>query len=74
MSCPHLTYRRADEAQAFDHERPHCPVAGFVSPMQADVCNDRYDFDHATHCDVFDEIEGARGESGDRGEAQPAVD
>lgn len=21
--------------------------------MKADICNDRYDFDHAEHCDVF---------------------
>ena len=58
MTCPYLEYRREDGERTFDHERPHCPAVGFVSPMRADVCNDRYDFHHATHCDVFERLAG----------------
>jgi hypothetical protein len=56
MTCPHLEYRRADGDQEFDHERPYCAILGeFVSPVRADICNDRFDFDHERHCDVFRE-------------------
>lgn len=54
MSCPYLAYRRSDESSAFDHERPYCLAQrAFVSPMQADVCTDRFQFSHVRHCDVF---------------------
>lgn len=56
MTCPHLEYRRRDEDHEFDHERPYCAaVDDFVSPMRADVCNDRHDFHHAEHCEFFPE-------------------
>lgn len=56
MTCPYLRYRTDDGTRSFDHERPYCALADtFVSPMKADVCNDRYDFDHASHCDVYRE-------------------
>ncbi len=54
MACPHLDYRRGDGEHEFDHERPYCTATDeFVSPMKADVCNDRFEFDHARHCDVY---------------------
>lgn len=54
MVCPYLAYESGDETHEFDHERPYCALAGeFVSPMLADVCNDRHDFDHRTHCDRY---------------------
>ncbi|MFC7069021.1 3-keto-5-aminohexanoate cleavage protein [Halobaculum lipolyticum] len=55
-ACPFLAYRSEGDGRSFDHERPYCTVADeFVSPMQADVCNDRFDFDHRSHCDVYRE-------------------
>lgn len=58
MTCPRLEYRSADDSQSFDHERPYCTELGeFVSPMRADVCNDRFDFSHADHCEVFRAID-----------------
>ena len=54
MTCPHLDYRAEDETHQFDHDRPYCTVMGeFVSPMRADVCNDRFRFDHEDDCEVF---------------------
>lgn len=54
MPCPHLEYRSADEDHEFDHERPYCGVKEtFVSPMRADVCNDRFDLHHAADCEVY---------------------
>lgn len=54
MVCPHLDYRDADGEHSFDHERPFCEIQeAFVSPMEADLCNDRADFDHETHCAVY---------------------
>lgn len=54
MACPHLDYRTADDEHEFDHERPYCAVLDeFVSPMRADICNDRFDFHHAEDCEVF---------------------
>jgi len=56
MTCPYLEYRRRDEDHEFDHERPYCGVAGeFVSPMKADICNDRFDFGHEHDCEVYKE-------------------
>ena len=54
MTCPHLDYRAEDETHQFDHDRPYCTVMGeFVSPMRADVCNDRFRFDHESDCEVY---------------------
>jgi len=54
MTCPYLEYRRSDDTHEFDHDRPFCAIdESFVSPMKADICNDRHDFGHATHCEVF---------------------
>lgn len=54
MTCPYLEYRRTDGETTFDHERPYCAAQeGFVSPMQADICNDRYEFSHTTDCDIY---------------------
>lgn len=60
MSCPYLDYRRSDgEGLEFDHERAYCLVQeSFVSPVRADVCNDRDRFHHTTHCEVYSEVEG----------------
>ena len=57
MTCPRLEYRSSDEDHEFDHERPYCTVMGeFVSPMKADVCNDRFAFHHQDHCEVFQSL------------------
>lgn len=54
MACPYLEYRREDGERSFDVERAYCTAAErFVQPMRADVCNDRYDLDHATDCEIF---------------------
>ncbi|QSG11328.1 Uncharacterized protein HSBGL_0898 [Halapricum desulfuricans] len=54
MVCPHLAYRREAGEKAFDHKRAYCTVmAAFCSPMRADICNDRFEFDHEAHCEVF---------------------
>ena len=56
MTCPYLEYRAAGDGHAFDGERAYCIAAGeFVQPMRADVCNDRYDLDHATDCEIYRE-------------------
>jgi hypothetical protein len=60
MSCPQLEYRREGEGRTFDEARAFCTVVGeFVQPMRADVCNDRYDLDHATHCEIYREYVGS---------------
>jgi hypothetical protein len=54
MTCPYLEYRKSGDGREFDHSRPFCNVTGvFVSPMKSDICNDRSDFDHAVHCDIY---------------------
>lgn len=54
MTCPFLEYRDADDEHEFDHERPYCAVTEeFVSPMKADICNDRFQFEHETDCEVY---------------------
>mgnify|MGYP000598568444 CR=1 FL=1 len=30
-------------------------MEAFCTAMRADVCNDRFDFDHAAHCEIFQE-------------------
>lgn len=62
MTCPFLEYRNADDEHEFDHERPYCAASeSFVSPMRADICNDRHAFDHADDCEIYqrhvDELE-----------------
>jgi hypothetical protein len=54
MTCPHLSYRQSDGDHSFDTERAYCEVVEeFVSPMRADVCNDRYEFDHERDCEFY---------------------
>lgn len=57
MTCPYLDYRAADAEHEFDHKRPYCMVSEeFVSPMKADVCNDRHAFSHSEDCDLFQQF------------------
>jgi hypothetical protein len=54
MTCPHLEYRADGDGQSFDTPRAYCVAAEqFVQAMRADVCNDRYDLNHATDCEIF---------------------
>ncbi|MFD1645817.1 hypothetical protein [Haloarchaeobius litoreus] len=63
MSCPHLEYRQEGDGRTFDEPRAYCTVTdGFVQPMRADVCNDRYDLDHAEHCEIYRDAESGVGE------------
>ena len=56
--CPYLDYRDAAGEQSFEAARAYCTAAErFVQPMRADICNDRYDLDHAAHCEIFREHE-----------------
>jgi hypothetical protein len=62
MACPFLEYRSTDGTLAFDHTRPYCALQSeFVSPMDADVCNDRFDFHHSSHCETFRQYVAAGG-------------
>jgi hypothetical protein len=55
MTCPYLDYRAFDPSPA-DETRAYCTVVDeFVQPMRADVCNDRYALEHATHCEIYRE-------------------
>lgn len=57
MTCPHLDYRSGDDEHTFDHERPYCTVMGeFVSPMQADICNNRFQFSPREHCEIYQSV------------------
>lgn len=70
MTCPYLEYRRSDDEHEFDHERPYCGVAeSFVSPMRADICNDRHAFDHTSDCELFPDERPAEFEERSDGEA-----
>ncbi|MCU4802525.1 hypothetical protein OB920_19355 [Halobacteria archaeon HArc-gm2] len=54
MTCPFLDYRDSAGDRTFDTARAYCTAAErFVQPMRADVCNDRYDLDHASDCEIF---------------------
>ncbi len=54
VTCPYLDYRDAADDRSFDGERAYCEVAArFVQPMRADICNDRYTFDHESHCEIY---------------------
>lgn len=58
MTCPYLNYQQSDEEHEFENDRPYCTVTdSFVSPMQADICNDRHDFDHTSDCEKFPDDE-----------------
>jgi hypothetical protein len=64
MACPHLAYRRESGERRFDEPRAYCAVAErFVQPMRADVCNDRYDLDHAAHCEIYREHAAGDGDA-----------
>lgn len=59
MTCPHLAYRTPAEV-ADGQPRAYCEVVDrFVQPMRADICNDRYDLDHETHCEIYREEAGS---------------
>jgi|AntDeeMinimDraft_4_1070355.scaffolds.fasta_scaffold00372_14 hypothetical protein len=72
MTCPFLDYRDSAGDRTFDTARAYCTAAErFVQPMRADICNDRYDLDHASDCEIFlahaaelDETELDEGETG----------
>ncbi|WP_122088239.1 hypothetical protein [Halalkalicoccus subterraneus] len=54
MTCPYLEYRDEGDGRSFETARAYCGAAdGFVQPMRADVCNDRYDLDHTTDCEIY---------------------
>lgn len=54
MTCPYLEYLSQDDEHDFDHDRPWCGAdETFVSPMRADICNDRFEFDHTCNCEVY---------------------
>ena len=54
MPCPYLDYRESADGKSFDVARPYCGAAErFVQPMRADVCNDRFELDHETDCEIY---------------------
>jgi len=56
MACPYLEYRAEPEGDQFDHPRAYCTASDrFVQAMRADICNDRYDLNHAAHCEIYRE-------------------
>ncbi|MCL7417349.1 MAG: hypothetical protein M8354_05855 [Halalkalicoccus sp.] len=56
MACPYLEYRRESDDDQFEHPRAYCTAAErFVQAMRADICNDRYNLDHAEHCEIYRE-------------------
>ena len=62
MACPYLEYRRESAGKEFDEGRAYCTVAEtFVQAMRADICNDRYDLDHETDCEIYREAETENG-------------
>ncbi|QLH78106.1 hypothetical protein HZS55_12680 [Halosimplex rubrum] len=70
MSCPFLTYRESADGANFDEARAYCEAEGrFVQPMRADVCNDRFDLDHAADCEIYldhaSDGDGAKAPEGD---------
>ncbi|HMB50849.1 MAG TPA: hypothetical protein VKM69_09320 [Natronoarchaeum rubrum] len=70
MSCPFLEYRRESDDLQFEDARAYCGAAErFVQPMRADICNDRYDLDHADHCEIYREHADAAEDGGDAGDA-----
>lgn len=66
MTCPFLEYRRESGDLQFDEARAYCGAAErFVQPMRADICNDRYDLEHADHCEIYREHADEVGDGGD---------
>jgi hypothetical protein len=58
MPCPYLAYREAGDDRTFELARAYCTATEqFVQPMRADICNDRYEFDHETDCEFYREAE-----------------
>lgn len=58
MTCPYLSYRQSDGDLEFETERAYCGVIEeFVSPMRADVCNDRHELNHERDCEFFRDAE-----------------
>lgn len=56
MACPYLEYRRESGGKRFNQQRAYCTAAEqFVQPMRADICNDRYDLEHAEYCEIYRE-------------------
>jgi len=54
MSCPYLAYREEGDGRTFELARAYCTATEqFVQPMRADICNDRYEFDHETACEFY---------------------
>ncbi|PGF13961.1 hypothetical protein CP556_23045 [Natrinema sp. CBA1119] len=58
MTCPYLSYRQSAGDQEFETERAYCGVVEeFVSPMRADVCNDRHELNHERDCEFYRDAE-----------------
>jgi hypothetical protein len=56
MTCPCLEYQKESDNQYFEVSRGYCTVVEqFVQPMRADICNDRYDLNHESHCEIYRE-------------------
>ena len=54
MPRPHLAYRDADGDREFDVDRAYCTVVdGFVRPVRADVCNERYGPSPRRDCEYY---------------------
>lgn len=74
MTCPFLSYRKSADGATFDEARAYCEAEErFVQPMRADICNDRFDLDHAEDCEIYREHTdaGDHGSDGDHGEDDP---
>ncbi|QLH83148.1 hypothetical protein [Halosimplex pelagicum] len=73
MTCPYLAYRESADGASFDEARAYCEAAErFVQPMRADICNDRFDLDHAEDCEIYLDHAGDGDESDGRGEGDDA--
>ncbi|MDF9746209.1 hypothetical protein [Natrinema salsiterrestre] len=58
MTCPYLSYRESAGDREFETERAYCDVVEeFVSPMRADVCNDRHELNHERDCEFYRDAE-----------------
>jgi hypothetical protein len=58
MTCPYLSYRQSAGDHEFETERAYCDVVEeFVSPMRADVCNDRHELNHERDCEFYRDAE-----------------
>jgi hypothetical protein len=54
VTCPFLSYRESADGASFDEARAYCEAAErFVQPMRADICNDRFELDHAEDCEIY---------------------